>query len=263
MILGFKVNDMTNIELLQEVVNEIDELKNLGVTTQDPEFKAWKNKADRVLIKLYGEDSYEFKEFRKTEYSLSVYALSTPKSVFVTKCAEGLTATKMVFENYIRELKIRGNEEIDNHKVNVIQDSVFIVHGHNEILKTKVQLLLQQQGIKGIILSEQTNGGKTIIEKFEEYSDVDAAIILMSSDDEGREKGEKELRERARQNVIFEAGFFMGKLERKKVIIIADTDIEIPSDLQGVVYTNSNRWEIEVLGELKNMGFKVNANILL
>ena len=140
---------------------------------------------------------------------------------------------------------------------------MFIVHGHDGELKAEVQILLQKQKIEGIILSEQANGGKTIIEKFEEYSSVGAAIVLMTADDEGRKKGVADSKFRARQNVIFEAGYFMGKLGRDKVILIADPNIEIPSDLQGVVYSDRSNWRMEVLAELKKIGYEVDANLLL
>lgn len=65
---------------------------------------------------------------------------------------------------------------------------------------------------------------------------------------------------RARQNVVFESGYFMGRLGREKVILIANPEIEIPSDLQGVVYTNDKSWQIDVLKELKEIGYAIDFN---
>lgn len=246
---------------LQEVIDEIDILIEKRVTASDPEFKAWKNKAERVLIKIYGEDSYELKELKKTQYSLTAYVLGTPREEFADKCARSLQATKRIFEEYLREQDGELGNALTTDKE--LYDKVFIVHGHDGELKAEVQILLQKQKIEGIILSEQANGGKTIIEKFEEYSSVGAAIVLMTADDEGRKKGAADSKFRARQNVIFEAGYFMGKLGRDKVILIADPNIEIPSDLQGVVYSDRSNWRMEVLAELKKIGYEVDANLLL
>ena len=128
--------------------------------------------------------------------------------------------------------------------------------------KEALARLLESQNISPVILSEQANQGRTIIEKFELYSDVGAAIILFTSDDLGCIKGKEALVPRARQNVIFEAGYFMGKLGRDRVVAIAEDKVEIPSDLQGVVYTGKNDWKLEVCRELKAMGYFIDFNKL-
>lgn len=143
-----------------------------------------------------------------------------------------------------------------------INNKIFIVHGHNEALKQEVARLVEKQGLEAIILSEQANRGKTIIEKFEEHSDVGAAICLFTGDDYGKAKDATSENLRARQNVVFEAGFFMGKLGRENVILIADSNIEVPSDLQGVVYTSKTMWQTDVLRELKAIGYNVDFNKL-
>lgn len=113
----------------------------------------------------------------------------------------------------------------------------FIVHGHNDTLKFEVARFLENDlKKKAIILHEQANGGKTVIEKFEKYSNVDFAIALWTNDDLGKAKGKDTLNPRARQNVIFETGFFLGKIGRQNVIILHEKGIEIPSDYSGVVY---------------------------
>ena len=117
-------------------------------------------------------------------------------------------------------------------------------------------------GLEAIILSEQANKGKTIIEKFEENSDVGAAICLFTGDDIGKEKSEAVEKQRARQNVVYEAGYFMGKLGRERVIMLVDEGIELPSDLQGVVYTVSESWKTEVLQELQSIGYAIDFNKL-
>lgn len=94
------------------------------------------------------------------------------------------------------------------------------------------------------------------------YSDVGGAICLFTADDYGRAKNNATDNTRARQNVVLEAGYFMGKLGRNCVAILADKDIEMPSDLSGVVYTDSTNWEINLLKELKEMGYTIDFNKL-
>ena len=167
------------------------------------------------------------------------------------------------FDRAAERIKAVGGEVVKiNNWVEKKYDKVFIVHGHDNALKQEVARIIEKQGLEAIILSEQANQGKTIIEKIEENSDVGAAICLFTGDDYGRAKDATSENLRARQNVVFEAGYFMGKLGRGNVILIASPDIEIPSDLQGVVYTNKDMWQTDVLRELKAIGYNVDFNKL-
>ena len=186
----------------------------------------------------------------------------------ITTCSNGLKKKKDVFKDYLIEIKEEMSEKDEKLSEDVHTDSsyqnnkVFVVHGHDEALKEKVARLLEKQGLEAIILSEQANKGKTIIEKFEENSDVGAAICLFTGDDIGKEKSEAVEKQRARQNVVYEAGYFMGKLGRERVIMLVDNGIELPSDLQGVVYTDSESWKTEVLQELQSIGYGIDFNKL-
>ncbi len=131
---------------------------------------------------------------------------------------------------------------------------VFIVHGHDGELKQSVARIIEKPGIEAIILSEQANQGKTIIEKFESYSDVGGAICLFTADDLGKSKLASSDNSRSRQNVVFETGYFMGKLGRSHIVILADHNIEMPSDLSGVVYTHKTYWQVELLKRIECNG---------
>lgn len=141
-----------------------------------------------------------------------------------------------------------------------ILNKIFIVHGHDSALKEEIARILEKQGIEVVLLSECANSGLTIFEKLEKYSEVDAAISLLTCDDVGKEKSEKKLKARARQNVIFETGYFIHKLGRDKVFLICDSEIEVPTDLQGVVYNTKDDWNIKILKELKEVGFDIDFN---
>lgn len=252
---------MQDYEKFKQIYAEIDELIKKQVISEDAEFITWHTKAERFIRKKYGEHS-EFKAFSDISYSLMVYALNKTHSDFVEACRNGLEETKAIFKVYLDEME----EETEKVNKPTLMDEcsleyskVFIVHGHDGELKESIARLIERQGIKAIILNEQTNGCATIIEKFEKNSEV-AAICLFTKDDVGKAMNDTDYQARARQNVVFEAGYFMGKLGRKHVIMIADNDIEIPSDLQGVVHTNSTYWQVEVLKELKEIGFDIDMN---
>lgn len=270
------VDEMNSYEKLKRVCEEVDPLLAKCVTAESPEFKAWQVKAENILTKCYGMESRELYRFRNIIF-YPRYAYAT-QSDEVNLCAEGLKEAKAYFEVYLEEIEDNCAENVSSdvsgisdeakfveEKVNSTRrKKVFIVHGHNDALKQEVARIIEKQGIEAVILSEQANQGKTIIEKIEENADVDAAICLFTGDDYGRAKGTEaeENKLRARQNVVFEAGYFMGKLGRKNVIIVADKNLELPSDMQGVVYTDSKNWKIEVLQGLDKIGYAIDFNKL-
>lgn len=256
---------MTDYDKLKEIVDEIDVLLQKQVTACSSEFQAWKNKASRFLIKKYGEQSFEIRDFKKYRFSLVMYCIgSTPRSAFVNACANDLESIKGVFNEYLREMKEENNMNQIISETQKAKSNVFIVHGHDGELKHSVARLLEGQGITPIILDECENQGNTIIEKFENYScDVSAAICLFTADDFGNVMDQKEKKHRARQNVVFETGYFIGKLGRKHIVIISEKDIELPSDLQGVLFTDKDNWKLALLKELKSIGYSFDLNKLV
>jgi len=140
---------------------------------------------------------------------------------------------------------------------------IFVVHGRDQV-KYELESLLRTWGLEPIILDEQIGGSKTIIEKFEEHSSkAQCAIVLLTPDDEGHLKGDKDLNPRARQNVIFELGYFFAKLGRDRVICIYKNGVEIPSDIKGmnpITFDNSLKKDVYMMlsKELRAMGLSLN-----
>jgi predicted nucleotide-binding protein len=121
---------------------------------------------------------------------------------------------------------------------------------------------IEQLGLIPIILHEQVSSGFTIIEKIENYSNVGFGVVLYTPCDLGAKKGnETELKLRARQNVVFEHGFLIGKIGRKNVVALVKGDVETPNDISGVVYISmNNNWKLDLAKELRNTGFQVDMN---
>ena len=253
---------MTNIDKLKEIIADIDELERLQVSSSSPEFSAWKMKTLRFLRDVYGEDSLEYKNFNKMSFNPLIFSLDAPQSIFIKSCQNQLERVKSIFKEYLKDMENEIEENNTNVQCNPQNSKIFIVHGHDIALQQKVARIIEKQGLEPIILNEQTNQGRTIIEKIEHYSDVQAAICLFTPDDEGKSKEEIEYNNRARQNVVFETGYFLGKLGRNRLVIVAEPPLELPSDMQGVVYTNIN-WEFELLKELKAMGYTIDLNKLI
>jgi Predicted nucleotide-binding protein containing TIR-like domain len=113
-------------------------------------------------------------------------------------------------------------------------DSIFIVHGHNEALKLAVHGFLRDvTDLDPVILHDQPSRGRTVLEKFEAAG---YAVVLLSKDDVGQASDESDLRPRARQNVVWEFGFFAGAIGRSNVAVLYEEGVELPSDLHGLVY---------------------------
>jgi predicted nucleotide-binding protein len=112
--------------------------------------------------------------------------------------------------------------------------------------------------------SSLASSGKTIIEKIEEYTNVKFGIVLYTPCDIGAKNDKKPLlKPRARQNVVFEHGFLIGKLGRSNVSAIVKESVEIPNDISGVVYTSMDTqggWKISIARELKKSGYLVDMN---
>lgn len=145
-------------------------------------------------------------------------------------------------------------------------NKVFIVHGHDELTKTKVARFIEKLGFEAIILHEQASGGKTIIEKIEVCTDVGFAIILYTPDDVGGVNAKESpsvQKNRARQNVIFEHGYLVAKIGRDKVVPLVVGDLEMPSDVSGIVYVADTNWQIDVAKEMKHAGYIIDFNKLM
>ena len=253
---------MEKYNQFKALYDEIDILISNHVTSSNTEFIKWHKKVERFL-KLYYNEGDEYNDFVKTSFTLSLWTFSTPDSAWVEACADAIRKTKAIFEVYLEELQREDGEDTlanNENKIEPVNNKVFVVHGHDGELKNAIARTLERQGIEPIILSEQVNLGTTIIEKFEKNSEVKAAICLFTEDDMGKSKADESLKVRARQNVVFEAGYFIGKLGRENVVLLANKEIEMPSDLYGVVYTDNTMWEIQVLKELREMGFAIDLN---
>jgi|GEM_PF-2458896 len=141
--------------------------------------------------------------------------------------------------------------------------SVFVVHGHDEGAKDKLALKLKEIGLIPVILNEKIGGNKTIIEKLELYSMVQYAIIILTPDDLLFTMQDKTTTPGARQNVVFEWGYFIGKLGRPKVWALMKGSVSVMSDLAGVEYIpmdGGNGWVVRVAKELKAAGALVNLD---
>ena len=142
---------------------------------------------------------------------------------------------------------------------------VFLVHGRDTGPRESCARFLGQLGLEVVILHQQADQGQTVIEKFVKHSDVGFAVVLLTADDRGGESNTQfdAQKPRATQDVIFELGFFLGKLGRSRVCALYEENVELPSDYNGVIYVpieKGDGWKLRLAKELKAAGLEVDMN---
>lgn len=258
-------------ELLKEVLQQVEKLNY-------PDFEPVKRLRDRLTMlikKVFGEDSSYLNQLKLISFSPSMSFSGMSISQYSSSFNSGKSSLISILDTMLEDLQLTWYEPTENvittdNSKQVQMDRIFIVHGHNEEMKQSVARTLEQLGLKPIILHEQSNKGRTVIEKFTDHSDVTFAIALLSADDIGysvKEKSENG-KFRARQNVILELGFFLGKLGRQRVVALFEpnNNFEFPSDYQGVIfipYDKDGRWKFDLLKEFKACDYNVDANKIL
>ena len=139
---------------------------------------------------------------------------------------------------------------------------VFVVHGRDEAVRESVARFIERLGLEPIVLHEQASQGRTVVEKLEVYGNVAFAIVLLTPDDIGG-VSLTQLSPRARQNVVIELGYFLGRLGRSNVCAIYKDELELPSDYMGVIYIkydSQDGWRLRLAKELKAAGLPIDMN---
>jgi predicted nucleotide-binding protein len=263
----------------------ITELRALDVSAlqagDDPPVQDLQQRIKSTLANIYGESSRQYARLNgaasldATSYSLSLYGDGPGTSV--TEIRQGVDRGRnraiSILQGEVDALKenLQFNPTPAASKIVTmstveaeLNDDIFIVHGRDEAAKEAVARVIARAGLNPVILHEQPNGGKTIIEKFEKHgSAAGFAVVIATPDDVGGLAGvAPALKSRARQNVIGEMFWFAGRLGREKVCALVKGDIEMPTDFAGVVYTpldDHGGWKAKLLQELSEAGYtKIN-----
>lgn len=210
-------------------------------------------------------------ETQKTTQQLcSDYIVNYPNEIFLAReeyLVQDNNYSKDItieIQNSVKDM-INSKSDIEHKEQQEVSNDIFIVHGRNDSVKNDIARFIEKIELSAIILHEQPNLSATIIEKFEKFADVGYAIILYTADDIGALAGEKEMKPRARQNVLFEHGYFISKLGRKNVCAVVEENVEIPSDLSGVLfipYDKDGLWKYKIAKEMKAAGINVDMNKL-
>lgn len=187
-------------------------------------------------------DNFTFSLFRQNTYGDNINKLNSTFLGYFGQALEEIVNANPESED--------STPKITNNK------TAFIIHGHDNELKTEVQLLLKRAGVSSIVLHEQADKGRTIIDKLVDETQIAGYAIALLTPDDLTQNGNT----RARQNVILEIGFFLGLLGKERLRMIVKGEVEIPSDLHGILYEkhdNGGAWKIKLLKELQAVGIYV------
>jgi len=228
---------------------------------------------------VFGASSPEFERYQYISFWSEGYVMGSTNSEMVKSMERGRQKMIGILNGLVNRLKEKQEDFLNTRSTLPSNDEssrtaqktndVFVVHGRDEEMKQHVARILSRLGLNPIILHERPNAGRTIIEKFELNAATGFAIVLLSPDDKGclAEDDPASARLRARQNVILELGYFVGKLGRSRVFPLKrGDDIEVPSDFSGVVYTafdSAGLWRFELVRELQEAGYQVDANAIV
>jgi len=224
------------------------------------EMRAWVAECEDFILTNYGEESVPWRVFQKLAID---HIEGNYEDVFEQQKAIIVSALSSCLR--IPPRLQAGETTVAKMKTNFSQ--VFMVHGHEENVKVRVARFIERLGFEPIILHEQASGGNTIIEKIEAYTNVGFGIVLYTGCDVGGKLSETPtLKLRARQNVVFEHGYLIGKIGRNNVCALVKGALETPNDISGVVYIQfdeSDAWQIQVAKELKRSGYGVDMNRII
>lgn len=230
----------------------------------------WRTATRQIVEDLFGEHSQQSKEFAEIGTGPLLHFPFPEKESEQRNYAE-LQAKKDLLDGFIETLEEKVRLSSLNQEPAEIERSsasreIFIVHGHNTSIRDQVSIALMKLKLTPIILQDQPNQGNTVIEKFEKYSDVGFAVVLLTADDHGNSKNSSVLNLRARQNVIFELGYFFGKLKRSRVCVLYEKGVELPSDFLGIVYIpydEAGQWQRQLIKELNAAKYEFDAYSLI
>lgn len=259
------------IDRLQERIEELEafDVRTL-VEGRSPEINALEVAIKDTLGRCFGEYTSVFNRFQSAAdlryFSMALYGhedYSTPTKRNIANAIALLQQAQRTLREDLADLEHDQSAAPSPTVVEapILSRRVFVVHGHEEGPREAVARFLMQVGFEPIILHEQANQGRTVMEKVEAHGEVGFAVVLLTPDDVGCVKGGTP-EPRARQNVLLELGYFLGRLGRAKVCALKSGALEIPSDFAGVVWESmdSNGWKQALGRELETAGYEIDWN---
>jgi len=262
------------ILLLRELKQEGEELAQ--AIPNESRLRTWYTSVEKVLSQTFGEDSGHLNTWRGPMTLRIVGGYGSHQSDaqriinLFNERRQALGAIIEAGDGELRREKLiaqsSNSRPAEPVEPRLDTGKVFIVHGRNDAIREASARFVQRLGLNPVILHEEPNGGLTLLEKFEKHALTGYAIVIITGDDVGcLADSQDSLKPRARQNVIYELGFFAGAIGRGRVCALYQPGVELPSDLGGLAVVEidpAEAWKFKVAREMKAAGLNVDLNDL-
>ncbi|MGV8865584.1 MAG: TIR domain-containing protein [Janthinobacterium svalbardensis] len=266
---------------LNRLIEDIESFDETTLTKRwAPELRSLETTIEGAMASVFGHQTVEYRRYADAtqldhgpvSIVYSDYDQQNDARNARIYVAEGKSSAVLTLKSAIKwlqdEISDSSESEVASNGSPSISNAsrkIFIVHGHDDVARLTVARFIEKIGFEAIILSEQSNQGRTIIEKIEAHGDVGFAVVLLTPDDVGGKTADT-LQPRARQNVLLELGYFMCRLGRSRVCTLAKGNLEIPTDFAGMVWEpldDAGAWKLALARELKATGYSVDWNLIM
>lgn len=255
--------DRTDLEEIKsEVIKPYSQKKEVYIDGAYLKFAAIRS----LKIKKSDESSAELATRANNNIPDNVFMFITTEDVI---SGDGYTTdiTRELIKEVTEKIETTSGKEVAPLSIHADNKKVFVVHGQDNAIKSEMARFLDKAGLEPIILHEQASSSNTIIEKIEANSDIGYAVVLYTPCDIGARKVDNpDLKSRARQNVVFEHGYFIGRLGRSRVSALLVEGVEAPNDISGVVYIDLDTrgaWKIDLAKELIAAGYNIDSKAFM
>lgn len=255
--------DRTDLEEIKsEVIKPYSQKKEVYIDGAYLKFATIRS----LKIKKSDESSSELTTRANNNIPDNVFMFITAEDVI---SGDGYTTdiTRELIKEVTEKSETTSGKEVPPLSIHADNKKVFVVHGQDNAIKSEMARFLDKAGLEPIILHEQASSSNTIIEKIEANSDIGYAVVLYTPCDIGARKVDNpDLKSRARQNVVFEHGYFIGRLGRSRVSALLVEGVEAPNDISGVVYIDLDTrgaWKIDLAKELIAAGYNIDSKAFM
>lgn len=277
-----KVGPKRSLEKISEYLSEVDRLRKLGHVHGESQREDLNYKIKALINNAFDNPQDKIKDYDSyVNVFFAVVGEEKSSQEEENDYQQNLREMETMLRSYYEELEMVDQNNIAPEKISYDSKHIFVVYGHDTVSKLELARMIDSEfNLKAVLLDEQADMGRTIIEKFEGVAKIPGyAFVLFTPDDLGGESGkgldlddpntaEMKLKDlklnmkyRARQNVVLELGYFFARQGRNRVCCLYKTGVELPSDISGVIYKEFTRSvsekEGEIRRELRAVGYDV------
>lgn len=242
-------------DFLTELISIVSQARNTGDFERAREdLKRWKGRTVSFLRTNVSEiEGENLDKKRKGSFIMGAQLENLSDEVdmyraYIVSLAEDI-------KNHPEEIKVTKLDEVNMKSQKAAEipstKTVFIIHGHDEVNLLRLKELLRERWhLEPLVLMNEPDTGRTLIEKFEQEAQrASFAVALLSADDEIKNSNEDYFQ--PRPNVVFELGWFYGRLGRDRVCIFSKKGIKMHSDLAGIMRKDFDESIIDKAVELE------------